>query len=374
MFERIDFYQRRCVRTVIDVVEQVTGRWMARGPMPLDESSVSLLLLWSWLRFESDFLTRCLEDLGVDLGALVLQVDLMLKERTIPKGNQLAAQWAPGNAFASQALRELTTSWLNRAADEAHWLHQGYVGMEHLLLAFLRDKGSPAAWLFSQSGIDHQRLSSAVVEAIARRKSNTDESADVIILDEPSPSNQRPIGLAAVISNLFSDTPSWTWTKGYLGTPAAGMPKRFSMAILMSWVTLFAVVFSLLKWLDTPPVYFGILTVLMFCVGIGQMWLFGGKNPRAASIFTGAVALSVEVFILNVATGFLCSPNTGLLERIIISVIFIILCIPLGAFFGYLAGGLTAGIVLGLDYLEKRKADKKIAEENEDGGEVKLAE
>jgi hypothetical protein len=353
MFERIDFYKRRCVRTVIDVVEQVPGRWFARPPMLLNESSVGLLLLWSWLRFESDFLTRCLEDLGVDLGSLTQQVDALLKERTIPNDSPATPDWSPGNPLAAKVLREWSAAWLDRAAEESRSLNQGYLGMEHLLLAFLRVKGTPFALLFSQFGIDHRRLMNAVFEAIQRRQSTKDKPVDIVAFDLDS---------------------TELWQEEQPRKPAAGMPKRFSMAIMMSWVTLFAMVFSLLQWLGTPPMLFGIITVLMFLVGIGQMWLFGGKQPREASIWTGAVVLSAEVFILNIATGYFSSPHSSIAQRIGESVFGIILCVPLGAFFGYLLGGLTAGIVLVLDYLEKRKTDKEMAEAEKNCDNVTLVE
>ncbi len=341
MFERIDFHQWRCVRTVIDVIEQMPGRWIARGPIVLDDTSVGLLLLWSWLRFESDFLTRCLEELGVDLADLTRQVDGMLKARTIPNDVALAAHWSPGSQPFSNTMRELTAAWMSRATDEARRLRQGYLGMEHFLLAFLRNETSPLAALFFQSGISHRRLKDAILEAIRRRQASKDEPADATVLDPPS-------------------TAAWQVVSS---RPAVGLPKRFSMAILMSWVTLFAVVFSGLRWTGAPPEVFGVIGILMFLVGIGQMWLFGGTNPCAASIVTGAVVLPVVTFAFNVATGFLFyhPPSNGS-ERIFGSILYAFLAVPVGAFFGYLSGGLTAGIVLGLNYVEKRKADKENAE------------
>jgi hypothetical protein len=354
MFERIDFYRWRCVRTVIDVVEQVPGRWLSRPPMLLNESSVSLLLLWSWLRWENDFLTLCLKDLGVDLASLANQVDALLKEHAIPQDSPARAHWTPGNPHAVAILRELTASWLNRAAAEARSLRQGFLGVEHLLLAFLREEGSPIVLLFSLFGIDHRRLAAAILEAIERRQSSKDEPVEVAAFDAYS------------TEGLQKRPP----------TPAVGMPKRFSMAIMMAWVTLFAIVFSVLKGMDSkmPPEIFALTGVLMFCVGIGQMWLFGGNAPRAASIWTGAVALSVEVFILNIATGFFCSRDAGIGQRISESIGEVILCIPLGAFFGYLAGGLTAGIVLILNRLEKKNDSEETAEEQNATGEAETVE
>jgi hypothetical protein len=144
------------------------------------------------------------------------------------------------------------------------------------------------------------------------------------------------------------------------------MPKRFSIAIMMAWMTLFAMAFSVLKCITAPPQIFGIVTILMLGIGLGQMWLFGGKKPRLASVLAGTVLLSVEVAALNLATGYFTREGSSIVLRIIFSIISIVICIPLGAFFGYLLGTLTAGIVLTLNYLENRKAAESPAEIDSD--------
>jgi hypothetical protein len=342
MFDRAELYQWRCVRTVVEVVDQMPGRWFARGPMILDETSVGVLLLWTWLRFESDFLTRCLEQLGVDLDELTEQVDAMLNERKVSEEAALTGPHSPRDPAAERTMHDLTIAWLGRAADEAGAMHQGYVGIEHFLLAFLHNPASPIAALLSQFRIDYERLRSAIHNTIRGRQVAKEAAIDALIVAT------RP------------QVPPW---QAISGRPAVGLPKRFSMAVLMSWVTLFAVVFSVMQAIHTPPEIFGLVTVLMFCVGIGQMWLFGGTNPRGASIVTGAVVLPIEVFLLNVTAGyFFFRPPSSVGERIAESIPAAIVSIPLGAFFGYLAGGITAGIVLGLNYLEKRKAERMQAE------------
>jgi hypothetical protein len=342
MFDRAELYQWRCVRTVIDVVDQMSGRWFARGPMVLDETSVGLLLLWSWLRFESDFLTRCLDELGVNIEELTQQVDAMLCERKVTDEAALAGRLSPRDPAAARTMHDLTAAWLGRAADEAGIMYQGYVGIEHFLLAFLHTPTSPIASLFSQFRLDYERFKNAIEDTIRGRQIAKEAAVDALIVD------------------ARTSVPPW---QAISGRPAVGLPKRFSMAVLMSWVTLFAVVFSVMQALHTPPEIFGLVTVLMFFVGVGQMWLFGGTNPRGASIVTGAVVLPIEVFLLNVTTSyFFFRPPSNLGERIAESIPAAIVSVPLGAFFGYLAGGITAGIVLGLNYLEKRKAERSASE------------
>jgi hypothetical protein len=355
MFEPTDFYRWRCVRTVIDVAEHVPRRWLARRPMVLDETSVGLLLLWSWLRFESDFLTRCLESLGVDLTAFTHEVDKLLNDCNLPKEYLQTAEWSLEKRPKLSQLRSFTACWLERALTEAEQLHQNYTGMEHLLLAFLRDAESPIASLFFRYGIDRPRLENAVLEAIKRKHA-----------EEPTAA-QAGYSLAEVVpedTGSMSDIwPAWL-------PPAVGMPKRFTMATMMLWVTLFAIAFSVLSMIDgylghyghyAHPEYYVIVAVLMFAVGIGQMWLFGGRHPRAASVCTGAVTLPIVCIFVDLTMGFTSSDSrpVGFQGHLLNCFLSIFLGIPLGAFFGYLLGGLTAGIVLMLENLEKRRAHKQ---------------
>ena len=91
----------------------------------------------------------------------------------------------------------------------------------------------------------------------------------------------------------------------------------------------------------------------MFGVTLGQMILFGGKYPRAASIWTGAVLLPVEIGAINLFSNlFMVYPDS--FERLVKTIFIMIFTVPVGALFGYLAGGLTAGVVLLLEW-EKNK-------------------
>jgi hypothetical protein len=344
MVERIELYRRRCVRKVIEVVEAVPGYWRVQSPIVLDETALGLLLLAGWLRSDRDFLFQCLEEMGVPVADLTRRIDDALNGRKIPSEDRPPE---PPPSDSPPALRELTVCWLDRAAEEAHRLRQDYLGVEHLLLAFLRPQGAPLAVLLSECGLDRRRLTESVLNALRRGKPSNPEPA-------AGPSASGAIGITA------SATPQDALFA------AVGMPKRFSIAIMMAWLTLFALVFSLMKCVEAPPQIFGIVTVLMLAIGLAQMWLFGGNNPRLASVLAGAVVLSVEVVALNLATGYFIDEPSHIVLHIISSIILIVICIPLGAFFGYLLGTLTAGIVLTLNYLENRKAAASSAETDSD--------
>jgi CDP-diglyceride synthetase len=107
--------------------------------------------------------------------------------------------------------------------------------------------------------------------------------------------------------------------------------------------------FSILRWLDASPVYYGIFGVLVFGVTLGQMILFGGKYPRAASIWSGAVLLPLEIGAISLFAN-LINVYQNVFERLVLTLFFMLFTVPVGALFGYLAGGLTAGVVLLLEW------------------------
>jgi hypothetical protein len=328
MIERKELYRRRCVRKLIEVVDNVPIYWQARSPMVLDETATGLMLLASWLQCERDFLFQCLEEMGVRMSDFAHRVDETRDRQRNAKEDQTAKPLALSDA--PMVLDGLILRWIDRAAEEARHMQQDYVGVEHLLLAFLRPEASPLAMFLSECGFDHRRLAESVLDALRRGRPGSREPAPAVLV--------------------------------------VGMPKRFSIAIMMAWLTLFAMAFSLLKCVQAPPQLFGIMTVLMLGIGLGQMWLFGGNRPRLASVVAGAVVLSAAVAGLNLATGYFSDEKAGIVMRTIYSIVLIIPCVPLGAFFGYLLGALTAGIVLTLNYLENRKAAESGAEEEIKGG------
>ncbi len=347
MIEREELYRRRCVRKVIEVVEAVPGCWRAQSPVVLDETTAGLLLLACWLRCDKDFLFQCLDEMGAEVAGLSRRIDDSLTERRMLRedrqGEPLSLSDSP------TVLRELTVWWLDRAAEEAHGLRQDYLGVEHLLLAFLRFEGAPLAAILSECGIDRPRLTARLLDALRRGK----------------PSNREP---AAEFSASGAIEIAATAVPQDIAFPAVGMPKRFSIAIMMAWLTLFALVFSVLKSMEAPAQIFGVTTILMLGIGFGQMWLFGGKKPRLASVVAGAVLLSVEIVALNVATGYVTGDKSSIALRIIYSIVLLVPSVSLGAFFGYLLGTLTAGIVLTLNYLENRKPAESPAETDPDAG------
>jgi hypothetical protein len=327
MFDRQELYARGCVRTLVEIIEQAQARWAARAPMVLDDSSVGALLLWTFVRWERRFPLTLLEEMSVDLWALTRDVDGLLEGKRIRSSQEHDAHEANAMPAADPAtsLRDLMNLWLNRAADESRRLGHGFLGAEHLLLALVAGDTSLSS-LFAKYGIDYERLKEAVLEALAGRTAAPAEAA-VETLIVPGPSrNAVPWGAA--------------WDRN----PAVGVSRKFSMAVLMMMVTLFAVLFSTLCWLNADAGYYAVFGVLIFGVAMGQMFLFGGKYPRAASVWSGAALLPLEIGVLC-----LFMPGMPFIYRCFTAVIYMILAVPLGALCGYLAGGLAAGVVLLLE-------------------------
>jgi hypothetical protein len=350
MFDRQELYARRCVRTLVEVIEQVPARWATRAPMVLDESSVGMLLLWTLVRWERRFPLSLLEEMDIDIWAFTRDIDNLLNRKKLHqvKGNEnFPMDWMKD--FSSmQLLQKLTDLWLQRAELVAQDCKHPFLGAEHLLLALVAGADPSWAALFPKNGIDYERLKNLTIQALESKPLQASEIAiDAIVLpqscDAPY-SSERPIfwGVA--------------WDK-----PATGIPRKFGIAILMLMVTLFAMMFSLFKWINAPAVVYGIFGVLVFGVALGQMFLFGGKYPRAASIWTGAVLLPIEIFVINIFSNFF-NMSENVVERLIITFILLFLIMPFGAFFGYLAGGLSAGVVLLLEW--QKSHDQSASDEN----------
>jgi hypothetical protein len=339
MIDRQELCARHCVRTLIEIVEQLPARWATRSPMPLDESTVGMLLLWTLIRWELRFPLTVLEEMGVDIWAFTQDIDELLEQEIIQKSgqNNSEASTGPDASNPPLLLRELTILWLDRAEDEARSMDNAYLGIEHLLLAMAAGIDSPLVQLFARYGIDHERLKNTVLQAVASKTPQLlDTAIDAMVV--PLPSKDKYWAHYAV-----------PWGASWDKMPAVGIPRKFSMAVLMMMVTLFAVLFSTLRMIGASPICYGLFGVLVFGVSMGQTILFGGKYPRAASIWTGAVLLPVEIGVINLLFHYI-NYYQNIFERILITFLFMMFAVPIGALFGYLAGGLSAGVVLVLEW------------------------
>jgi len=326
------------VADLIHVVEQTPARAAARSPMKLDDSSVAMVVFWTLLRWERTFWVVCLEELGVDVEALARELDELLRqakaESTDLPGPGRVDPWS---ARFRRELDRFLNPLLDRTEREARAMGHRYLGCEHLLLTLIAGADGPLASLLLRHAVRYGDVKDAILAALpAHAPTSNDKAEEPIdaILVHPI---RRP------------------WGAGWDST-ATGVPRRFGLAILFLMVTLYALLFSSMQLLDVQPVTFVVVAVLVTGVGLGQMILFGGKYPRAASIWIGACLFPLEILAVHVG-GWFMTPNAVVsVEGVVLVFARVLVSIPGGAFFGYLFGGLTAGVFLLLDRYAERKA------------------
>jgi hypothetical protein len=84
-------------------------------------------------------------------------------------------------------------------------------------------------------------------------------------------------------------------------SPQVGMPRRFGIGTMMILTAMYAVLFSLLTTLGAPHVVFAAIAIYVTGVGLCQVLLYKGKNPRRASIVGGMILMFVMTFAIMVA-------------------------------------------------------------------------
>jgi hypothetical protein len=344
---RQELYDRRCVAGLIHIVEQTPLRAEVRHPLWIRRSSAGLLLLWSLLRWERNFVIQALEGLGLDLWRLTRDVDETLK--LCSRQTREA-----GIVTRSDVLDPLLRAWLDLAAAQAGGLHHDFLSGEHLLLALLADRDSELAAVFQRNGLTYDSLRREVIAGLS--KAGLPQVLEVV--SDPS-DPETPVAVAALA--LDADQPSspkaTSWIAD-LDRPAVGVPRRFGVFLMMLMVTLYAVLFSILRVLRATNLVFGLLAALFTGIGIGQAVLFQGRFPRAASIWIGAILVPIEAVVYVVAEGLVpFAALKGTTVAVILLTAFV-LGIPAGAVFGYLFGTVTAGGFYLVDWYEKRQAQK----------------
>ena len=134
--------------------------------------------------------------------------------------------------------------------------------------------------------------------------------------------------------------------------PIAGVPRTFNAGRMLVIVTMFALLFSLLQWAKAPmPVY---PVVGGFCAAIvlGQMLLFGGRQPRAASCIAGGCSMPLIALVIAVFED--GNRLIGELRAAPMDMLSSLACPALGAavfgvLAGYVIGTFCAGVFLIVD-------------------------
>lgn len=112
--------------------------------------------------------------------------------------------------------------------------------------------------------------------------------------------------------------------------------------------TMYAVLFATLRANGVRPTAFAVIALFFTAVGLGQMLLFRGRRPRRASILVGACANPLLIIGGAIVDSFTRGQPIDHFSAVFGG----LLCgLPSGALFGYLAGGLIAGVFLLIDRL-----------------------
>jgi hypothetical protein len=118
------------------------------------------------------------------------------------------------------------------------------------------------------------------------------------------------------------------------------VPKRFGLAAILAFTTIFAMVCGVMKMLDAPAVAYWYFGTLGIAVSLAQ--IASKLEPRLVSVIAGAICLPLFMVI----HGFLT--DDFLLKAILATP-----CLAVfGGFVGYLAGAMAAGIFLVADMIE----------------------
>jgi len=125
--------------------------------------------------------------------------------------------------------------------------------------------------------------------------------------------------------------------------PAVCVPRRFSVGTMMILVTAFAVLLGILKTVGVEPVVFATVAAFLGGVGVCQVLMFKGTDPRRASFFGGMITAGVLTVIIAFVGGAM-GGGAGFVVQYVFTggVIAFILGGPLG----YAAGCLVAAIFL----------------------------
>lgn len=130
------------------------------------------------------------------------------------------------------------------------------------------------------------------------------------------------------------------------------VPRKFGIGSLLVVVTLFAVIFAVMRFFMVPPVWMGVVGLQLVASG-GMQWAMI-KHPRLASAIAGAVLLPIALVVMAIWEGdaddamdmVAATPCTA---------------IP-GAFCGYCAGTLIAGVFMLMEFADEKISGKQADE------------
>jgi len=170
----------------------------------------------------------------------------------------------------------------------------------------------------------------------------------------------------ATLPNPPPMSPAWPRAKpppanGYHPDKVYGVTRRFSLATVMLMMAGASVILAVLNAFHISPIISGGFLLLCVATALGQMFLFGGREPRKASVIVGGVLFTA----IPLVAGILGGPfrNSHDFDSIAMSFVFGPI---IGSLMGYVAGGSVAGVLLVMDLTETKLARWRRAREPDD--------
>jgi hypothetical protein len=172
-------------------------------------------------------------------------------------------------------------------------------------------------------------------------------------LIDPPLGDERPIIASPVV-------------QGYDRERVYGVNRRFSLATIMMMMAGTSLLLTIANALGALPTVSGMLMLLCIAVALGQMFLFGGTQPRKASVIVGGVTFTAMPVVIVICT--MCSSVHRPTANEQVELMWLFIFGPIyGALLGYLAGGLVAGVLLVMDLTESVFARwRKVREPDDD--------
>ncbi|MBN1911930.1 MAG: hypothetical protein JW818_19570 [Pirellulales bacterium] len=213
------------------------------------------------------------------------------------------------------------------AEETATKLNKSNVGLEDFFAALLLTAGPVLGPVLDQHQLYYQDVVARMRSVLAR-----------LVLVDPRADTPRVLG-------------NW-W-----GEEVSGMPRRFGLSVLFLLTTLYAFLFAGMKMAGFPPKVLWTITIFITGVGLAQAVLFGGRQPRRASAWAGAVLLPVIGIVAAIWSS--ASSQTSSRSDLAGMIPALIFLGPfLGAGCGYMAGTLAAGAFCFIDWYHESRGTK----------------
>ncbi len=212
----------RCVPNLDRILDQIGLRAGARAPLHFNMPTVALLMLWTILRDERTFLLNALEEMGVDMWRLTCDVDALINQKKAEEQGEGLPAYHP--SLAGAAVNPFVKTWLDRAEREAVILGHRYLGVEHVLLAIAAEPEPRLAEVLARHGLEYAKLYEMIPAVLAK-----------------IPPEDRQ----AVEDSFGPFGAGWD-------SRATGVPRRFSMAMMLGMMGVYAVLFAALRLAGAP--------------------------------------------------------------------------------------------------------------------------